>query len=152
MKKIIFISMILLSACTHLTASEQHQLRELKSQGIDVDHAQANWQKPASPATAGVLNLLPGIGNFYLACGNGAQSEHALYGVLNLLTWPISILWGIPEAAIDANVINQRELIYYYTYEHKPAPTIRKKQIRQQPNQRQPYNTPRYVNPFMDNY
>lgn len=147
MKKFIFISMILFSACTHLTASEQHQLRELKSRGIDVDHAQANWQKPANPATAALLNLLPGIGNFYLASGNGAQSEHTLYGVLNLLTWPFSILWGIPEAAVDANVINQRELIYFYTYEKKQPSTIQRTRPRQQVR---PYNTPRYVNPYMD--
>lgn len=141
MKKFILLSFIILSACTHLTAAEQHQLRELKSQGIDIDHAQANWQPPANPTAAGLLNILPGIGNFYLACGNGAQSEQALYGVLNLLTWPLSILWGIPEAAIDANTINQRELIYYYTYE--------KKQTRA-PYRTAPREEIRYRNPYMD--
>ena len=34
-----------------------------------------------------------------------------------MFTWPISILWGIPEAAVDANNINKRALINYYTYE-----------------------------------
>lgn len=60
-----------------------------------------------------------GFGNFYLASGNGADSSHWLYGLLNLLTWPLSILWGVPEAAIDANRINEREMIYYYRYEKK---------------------------------
>ena len=34
-----------------------------------------------------------------------------------MLTWPISILWGVPEGAIDANKINERELVYYYIYD-----------------------------------
>ena len=40
-----------------------------------------------------------------------------IYGTLNLLTWPISILWGIPEGAVDADKINERELVYYYNYD-----------------------------------
>ena len=60
---------------------------------------------------------MPGIGNFYLASGNAGQSEHYLYGTLNLLTWPISILWGVPEGVVDANRINERELIYFYNFD-----------------------------------
>lgn len=145
MKKYIILSLILFTACTHLTASEQHSLRELKSQGIDVDHPKSNWQKPANPAAAGSLNLLPGFGNFYLASGNGAQSEHFLYGFLNLLTWPFSIIWGIPEATIDADVINQRELIYYYTYEKKQTPTLQRKHPYQSTRAYElPQHTPAY--------
>lgn len=107
MKKLLIAGMVLLSACTNLTMQEKQTLRSLKTQGITVD----------TPAGAALLNLLPGIGNFYLASGNGAQSEHALYGTLNLLTWPISILWGVPEGAVDAKTINERELIYYYTFD-----------------------------------
>jgi len=145
MKKFILLSLILFSACTHLTAAEQQTLRELKSQGIDIDHPKSNWQKPASPAAAGALNLLPGFGNFYLASGNGAQSDHFLYGFLNLLTWPISILWGIPEAAIDADVVNQRELIYYYTYEKKQMPAMRKSPVYQPVRA---YEQPHYTNQY----
>jgi hypothetical protein len=117
MKKLLIAGMVLLSACTNLTMQERQTLRSLKTQGITVDTPAGNWERPASPAGAALLNLLPGIGNFYLASGNGAQSEHALYGTLNLLTWPISILWGVPEGAIDAKTINERELIYYYTFD-----------------------------------
>lgn len=67
------------------------------------------------PALAGALNILPGFGNFYLAVGTEEQ-EHWLYGFLNLLTWPLSIVWAVPEAAIDASAINERETIYYYTF------------------------------------
>ena len=110
-------AIIVISSCTTLTRQEQNTLRSLKSQGITVDKPIGDWERPANPAGAGALNLLPGFGNFYLASGNGGDSSHYLYGFLNLLSWPISIIWGIPEAAIDANHINERELIYYYTYD-----------------------------------
>lgn len=116
MKTLILITLITLAACTNLTRHEHEKLQELKAQGITIDTPKGSWERPASPAAAGVMNLLPGFGNFYLAAGNSGQSEHYLYGFLNLLSWPISVVWGIPEAAIDATNINKRELIYYYTY------------------------------------
>ena len=119
MQKTILISMasaILLSACTSLTRQEELQLQQLKAQGVTVDKPVGNYEKPASVAGAAALNILPGIGNFYLGSGNASESSHWLYGFLNLLTWPISIVWAIPEAGIDANTINKRELLYYYQY------------------------------------
>lgn len=109
------LSMLILNAsCTHLAHQEQAQWNELKSLGI-----RDNSIVVANPALAGGLNILPGIGNFYLASGNGGESMHWLYGAINLVTWPISILWGIPEAIIDSNTINKRELIYYYYFDQK---------------------------------
>lgn len=125
MKKSMVVLLILfICSCTHLTSAERQRKIELKSQGITIDHPRDNWEKPANAGAAGALNLLPGIGNFYLASGNGADSAHWLYGTLNLLLWPISILWGVPEAAIDANVINERELIYHYDYEKKKTNSV----------------------------
>lgn len=117
MKKIQLItilSIVLISSCTHLTKQEQSDWRELQTLGV-----RDNDNQVANPAMAGGLNILPGFGNFYLAAGNGGDSNHWLYGALNLITWPFSILWGIPEAAIDANNINKRELIYYYHFDKK---------------------------------
>ncbi len=119
MKKTIIASAILLQACTTLTNHEKSTLRSLQSQGISVETPAGNWQAPNSPAAAGLLNLLPGVGNFYLGSGSGADSSQTLYGFLNLLTWPISVVWGVPEAAIDANNLNKRELIYFYTHEEQ---------------------------------
>lgn len=117
MKELIaVISIALLCSCTHLTHAEQNELHQLKAQGITVEKS-GDFDPPASAGAAGALNILPGFGNFYLANGRGADSSHWLYGFLNLLTWPVSIIWGIPEAAVDANRINERELIYYYKYE-----------------------------------
>lgn len=48
-----------------------------------------------------------------------------LYGFLNLLTWPISVVWGIPQAAVDAGRINERELIYYYTFDEGGKEALR---------------------------
>ena len=119
MKKLLILSIFIICSCTSLTRHEQNQLQELKVKGITVETpGSEHWERPASPAAAGALNILPGFGNFYLAAGNAGQSDHYLYGALNLLTWPISIIWGIPEAVIDANNINKRDLVYYYTYEH----------------------------------
>jgi len=118
MKKILLSIMIFaFTGCTNLTRQEELELRMLKGQGVSVDKPIGSWEKPASPAGAALLNILPGFGNFYLASGNGGDSSHYLYGTLNLLTWPISVLWGIPEAAIDAKKINERELIYYYKFD-----------------------------------
>lgn len=119
MKKFIFIAIYvyLLCGCSTLTYQERNTLVQLEKHGITIDRPVGNWQKPADPGIAGMLNILPGCGNFYLATGNGADSSHYLYGAMNLLFWPVSIIWGIPEAMKDANIINQRELVYYYTFD-----------------------------------
>ena len=118
--KILIISgCIGLSACTHLTAEERHQIKYLQSNGITVKHPQSDWEKPASPVMAGFLNILPGLGNLYLALGDGADRMQLIYGAFNFFMWPWSVVWGIPEAVIDATTINKRELIYHYKYDRK---------------------------------
>ncbi len=104
-------SSCLLSSCLSLGRSEKEQLRELESYGISSSDIQVKH-----PGTAGALNLLPGFGNFYLAIGTD-EGEEWLYGFLNLLTWPLSIVWGIPGAAIDAGNINKKETLYYYKFD-----------------------------------
>ncbi len=99
------------TACESLSRADHAHLREIQAAGLDVDAPGVK-----SPTTAGVLNLLPGIGNFYLASGTDASGQW-IYGTLNLLMWPLSVVWGIPQAAIDARTINQREAVYYYRYD-----------------------------------
>ena len=62
------------AGCVSLTYQEQQELAQLQYQGITVDRASGGWQKPVSPLSAGLLNLLPGGGNFYLACGKAGDS------------------------------------------------------------------------------
>lgn len=130
MKKLIIAGTMLLSACTSLTYQEKSTLRDLKAHGITVDTPAGHWEAPAKPAAAGGLNLLSGIGNFYLAAGNAGQSEQYLYGVLNLLTWPISILWGVPEGVVDANRINERELVYFYNFDESGRQSLADKGLK----------------------
>lgn len=99
-----------LSGCNSLSSMERLKIAEYQLRGLPVPHAEVK-----DPAVAGLLNLLPGFGNFYLAIGTD-YNEHWFYGILNLLTWPYSTLWGIPEAAIDAGNINRKESLYYYEY------------------------------------
>lgn len=132
MKKIAVLSAfcLALSACTSLSHHEQNTIRSLNSYGISVDKPAGEWERPASPAGAGALNLLLGFGNFYLASGNGGDGGHYLYGFLNLLTWPISVVWGIPEAAIDTETINERELVYYYTFDESGKEALKAKGLK----------------------
>jgi hypothetical protein len=102
---------VTLSGCTSLSRSDEQRLRELRAVGI-----KENEIKAKSPATAGLLNILPGIGNFYLGAGT-ADNHQTLLGVTNFLLWPISPVWAVPAAVIDANTINKAETAYYYTYD-----------------------------------
>jgi len=107
---ITILSLFLLASCTSLSTLEKTKLAELEAKGIRVPHEEVK-----NPGAAGALNFLPGFGNFYLAIGTN-ESEHWAYGFLNLLFWPISIVWSVPEAAIDATTINKRNTVYYYSY------------------------------------
>lgn len=118
-KTLLSILLCFTAGCTTLSGHERIVLRDLKADGISVDKPTGEWVKPASPLLAGVLNILPGFGNFYLGMGNGADGSQSIYGVVNLLLWPISPIWGIPQAVIDAKTINERDLVFYY--EHTEA-------------------------------
>ena len=110
------LGLLLLQGCSSLRYSEKVTLKSLEANGITMEKPAGPWEKPASPLGAALLNFFPGCGNFYLGCGDGADPDHCLYGFLNLITWPLSIFWGIPEAGIDAGNINRREFVYFYTF------------------------------------
>lgn len=126
LKKIFCFFLFLLCGCTNLSRQEEINIRYLESQGVTIEKPAGSFVCPANPVAAGALNILPGGGNFYLANGNGADSSHWLYGGLNLITWPFSVLWGVPEAAIDANRINKREMIYYYQFDPQGSQELKK--------------------------
>jgi len=97
-------------ACISISSQQQQILRGLERCGIRADE-----QGIKNPALAGLLNILPGFGNFYLASGNGDNGQ-GIAGVMNLLLWPSSVVWGIPQAAIDADTLNKLNTLEYYQF------------------------------------
>ena|GEM_PF-432926 len=93
----LIIAAIISSSCTSLSSNKKEELREWRSQGLEIEEK--------SQSTAAVLNVLPGIGDFY----NGNIG----YGVANLLLWPLSILWAPVGGATGAEEVN------YYTTQRK---------------------------------
>lgn len=113
MGRIVLVAVVLAcaSGCVSLSPTERATLGELRSHGISETAVQKK-----DPAVAGVLNVLPGFGNFYLAIDT-QESNQWIFGAINLLLWPVSVIWGIPQAVLDAETINKKETIYYYTYD-----------------------------------
>ncbi|MBI3818646.1 MAG: hypothetical protein HY286_08150 [Planctomycetes bacterium] len=60
-----------------------------------------------SPLVALLLNILPGVGDIY-------NSEWGAFA-LDLLLWPISPIWAVPQGAITASNINKSATVAYYT-------------------------------------
>ena len=102
---------VMLSGCMSLTQSEKNAVYELKSYGVKTCDV-----KIKEPSTAAWLNLLPGVGHFYLACGSDEAPSLVGIGLFNLFTYPLSWFWGIPGAYSDAKVVNKKEQVRYYQY------------------------------------
>ncbi|MCM8812382.1 MAG: hypothetical protein NC924_00410 [Candidatus Omnitrophica bacterium] len=96
---------VVISGCESLRTYEKYEYRQLESRLTTVG---LEPEKEKNPTTAGALNILPGIGNAYLG-------QWGIF-VVNLLFWPVSIVWGIPQAYADAEVINQKETLYFYKF------------------------------------
>jgi len=94
-----------LQGCASIAGYEKAQYTQLKH---DLDYTGLPVMKEKEPILAGALNLLPGFGNVYL------KQWGPFVG--NLLLWPISSIWAVPQAAIDANTINKKETLYFYKF------------------------------------
>ena len=67
MKKLLTMALtVWLTGCVSLSYQEKLELMKLQQKGIDATVSANGWDKPASPALAGFLNLFPGFGYFYL--------------------------------------------------------------------------------------
>ncbi len=127
---LLFITLALaLGSCTTLSRVEQRDYKILENQGISLKQPTDDYEPPNNAVLAGFLNILPGFGNLYLAMGRGSDSSHAVYGLLNLLFWPISIVWGVPEAAYDAIQLNKSDMIYHYRYSPEGKKALEERNI-----------------------
>lgn len=102
-----------LAGCVNVGVSEQRRIRDLADQRITVEMPPPGFSAPNSQYGAAVLNALPGFGSFYIASGTEGHPSHYLMGAANFLLWPISVVWAVPEAYIDAGRINQLALLKY---------------------------------------
>ena len=134
MKRIVAICVacfvILLNGCVSLSQREKNNYAMLKANDVTLAKPIGGFDPPNSVVAAGCLNILPGFGNFYLALGDGSDPVQGVYGIVNLLFWPISIVWSAPQAAIDANTLNKREMIYYYQYDKDGKRSMEERGIR----------------------
>lgn len=90
--------------------------------------AASRGMMPAAYLAKPAINFARDLG--MASVGAFGQSEQYLYGVLNLLTWPISILWGVPEGVVDANRINERELVYFYNFDESGRQSLADKGLK----------------------
>lgn len=98
-----------LGGCVNMTTEDRLMVQELEHYGVYNGDF-----KVKSPAGAGMLSLLPGFGNFYLAAGNHRHGEQWAFGVMNLLLWPLAPIWAIPQCVADGMTINDLEMVYYF--------------------------------------
>lgn len=96
---------LLLQGCASMAGYEKAKYAELKHE-LDAHGLPAMEDK--DPFMAGALNLLPGFGNAYL------EQWGPFIG--NLLFWPLSVVWGVPQAYIDAHTLNKKETLYFYEF------------------------------------
>ncbi len=88
---IIAVLAILFSGCaTKLTTYQDHELQSYKSKNL--------YFEEKSPGAAAGFGILPGGGSFY-------TGNYGL-GVVNLLLWPVSILWDPISGYDGAETIN----------------------------------------------
>lgn len=106
---VVQLSVIVMSGCASLRTESAFKLQEAERLGLPT-----NVVKRTNAATAGSLNLLPGVGNIYLACTSDKWYNWLIFPV-NAVTWPLSIAWGVPQTAIDANTVNKEATADYYT-------------------------------------
>ncbi len=108
------------SSCAYLPLEDLETYYKLRDQGKERIERK-------SPARAGLLNLLPGVGNFYLGAGTDPKTNGGQFGIgiLNVFMWPFSVVWGIPQAVIDAEKLNKIETIRYWNVKREREQRLR---------------------------
>lgn len=90
-RSIVFLIFVLIGGCASgLNSIQEREYRAMELEGVLVEEKKVT--------TAAALGILPGGGSFYVR-------EPAL-GVVNLLFWPLSILWDPISGYEGAKAIN----------------------------------------------
>jgi hypothetical protein len=88
---ICILGITLLNGCaTPLNSGQKQELQAYQAKGLAIEEK--------NPSTAAALGLLPGGGSFY--------TRNIGLGVVNLLMWPLSILWDPVSGHDGAESIN----------------------------------------------
>lgn len=91
---------VVAAGCIQLALSEQEKITELEALGID-------------PACVGSKTPVASMaGNLFFGFGDLENGQAGLF-TLDLLTWPISILWAPWIAYDQAKILNQKETLDY---------------------------------------
>ncbi len=90
------------AGCHGLNSIDAEAYRNLERLGVPLIEEK-------NPVLAGVLNILPGAGDVYLGQWGAF--------VCNLLLWPCSVVWGVPEAAMTAVNINKQNTVIHYRFQ-----------------------------------
>ncbi|WP_025562661.1 hypothetical protein [Psychromonas sp. SP041] len=101
----LILAIVVLSGCVRgLNSIEKKEYAAFERDGVLIEEK--------NPTTGAVLGILPGFGSFYV----GQPS----YGLVNLLLWPISILWD-PISGYDGAMSINYDVTKYQLYKNKQA-------------------------------
>lgn len=87
---LVLLALSLMIGCTTLTPAQKTEYDMMEKNGVLV--------KEKDPATGAVLGILPGGGAFY--------GREPAVGVIDLLFWPLSILWDPVVGHETAKTVN----------------------------------------------
>lgn len=87
---VLFIALLASGCATGLNSVQEMEYRKMEASNVLV--------KEKDPSTGAVLGLLPGGGSFY--------AREPGFGILNLLMWPLSILWDPISGYQGSKAIN----------------------------------------------
>jgi len=108
MKRVLglFLCMVIfLSGCASLSGYDKIKYDRLK---LKLERCKLPELTPKKPGIAAALNILPGIGNVYLG-------QWGMFAA-NLLLWPWSVPFSIPQAGVDAGNLNKKETLLHYEH------------------------------------
>lgn len=86
----ILLFLLVLSGCSSLNTIQESDYLKMKAEGVLVEEK--------NPTLAACLGFLPGCGSFY--------TGNYVLGAVDLVTWPVSILWDPIAGYNQARVLN----------------------------------------------